>query len=81
MKNANSGRGWSGNNLTLQELSEIEANAQRSKTAEAATILRLAAALREAMQVSAAAYASRPEQSQHPESSPQFGNKAKGNEA
>ena len=81
MKNANSGRGWLGNNLTLQELSEIEANAQRSKTAEAATILRLAAALREAMQVSAAEYASRPEQSQHPESSPQFGNKAMGNEA
>lgn len=40
------------NKLTLAELAQIEANAERSKTLEAATILRLAAALREAMQVS-----------------------------
>jgi len=48
---------WSGNKLTLDELAQIEANAERSKTSEAATILRLAAALREAMQVSEGAFA------------------------
>ena len=48
---------WSGNKLTLDELAQIEANAERSKTPEAETILRLAAALREAMQVSEAAFA------------------------
>lgn len=48
---------WSGNKLTLDELAQIELNAERSKTPEAATILRLAAALREAMQVSEGARA------------------------
>ena len=48
---------WSGNKLTLDELAQIEANAERSKTPEAETILRLAAALREAMQVSEGAFA------------------------
>lgn len=47
----------SGNKLTLAELAQIEANAERSKTPEAETILRLAAALREAMQVSEGAFA------------------------
>lgn len=40
-----------GNNLTLEELSEIEEMAHRSHTHEAEIILRLSAALREAMQV------------------------------
>ena len=53
----NSENHWSGNNLTLEELTQIEVNAERSKTREAETILRLAAALREAMQVSAGALA------------------------
>ena len=53
----NSENHWSGNNLTLDELAQIEANAARSKTPEAETILRLAAALREAMQVSEGALA------------------------
>jgi hypothetical protein len=57
MKNLNSDYLWTGNNLTLEELSQIEAKAEKSRTAEAATILRLAAALREAMQVSAGALA------------------------
>ena len=48
---------WTGNKLTLDELAQIEANAERSKTPEAQTILRLAAALREAMQVSEGAFA------------------------
>ena len=52
-----SGNHWSGNKLTLDELVQIEANAERSKTPEAETILRLAAALREAMQVSEGAFA------------------------
>lgn len=72
MKGLNSDNQWSGNNLTLEELSRIEANAERSKTAEAATILRLAAALREAMQISAGAFALQHSQSKRPESSPQF---------
>jgi hypothetical protein len=53
----NSENHWSGNKLTLDELAQIEANAERSKTPEAETILRLAAALREAMQVSEGAFA------------------------
>ena len=40
-----------GNNLTLDELSQIEAMARRSRSHEAETILRLSAALREAMQI------------------------------
>lgn len=40
-----------GNDLTLDELSQIEEMAHRSQSPEAATILRLSAALREAMQV------------------------------
>ena len=48
---------WSGNIVTLDELAQIEMNAERSKTREAKTILRLAAALREAMQVSEGAFA------------------------
>ena len=48
---------WSGNTLTLDELAQIEANAERSKTPDAKTILRLAAALREAMQISEGALA------------------------
>jgi hypothetical protein len=48
---------WSANKLTLDELAQIEVNAERSKTPEAETILRLAAALREAMQVSEGALA------------------------
>ena len=39
------------NRLTLEELSQIEELAHHSKSFEAATILRLAAALREAMQI------------------------------
>ena len=53
----NNGNHWSGNHLTLDELAQIEVNAERSKTLEAETILRLAAALREAMQISEGAFA------------------------
>ena len=53
----NSENHWTGNRLTLDELAQIEANAERSKTPEAETILRLAAALREAMQISEGAFA------------------------
>ena len=49
-------KNWSGNHVTLEELTQIEANARQSKSAEAQVILRLAAALREAMQVSAGAF-------------------------
>lgn len=49
---SNSGDGlWPGNRLTLEELTEIEEQAHRSQTKEAETILRISAALREAMQV------------------------------
>lgn len=57
MSNPNGERQWSGNRLTLDELAQIEANAERSRTPEAETILRLTAALREAMQVSEGAFA------------------------
>jgi len=40
-----------GNGLTFEELAEIEEAAHHSTTDEATTILRLAAALREAMQI------------------------------
>jgi hypothetical protein len=46
-----------GNHLTLEELSEIEEMAHRSHSPEAETILRLSAALREAMQVRESAIA------------------------
>jgi hypothetical protein len=46
-----------GNNLTLKELSEIEEMAHRSHSREAEIILRLSAALREAMQVRESAIA------------------------
>ena len=46
-----------GNNLTLEELSEIEEMAHRSRSREAEIILRLSAALREAMQVRESAIA------------------------
>ena len=46
-----------GNNLTLEELSEIEEMAHRSRSPEAEIILRLSAALREAMQVRESAIA------------------------
>jgi len=39
-----------GNGLTLSELEKIEESAQRSETSEAKTVLRLSAALREALQ-------------------------------
>ena len=39
-----------GNTLTVSELEQIEASAQRSDTLEAKIVLRLAAALREALQ-------------------------------
>jgi hypothetical protein len=39
-----------GNRLSLDELEEIENKAHRSHTAEAAVVLRLSAALREALQ-------------------------------
>jgi hypothetical protein len=39
-----------GNGLTLSELEKIEESAQHSETSEARTVLRLAAALREALQ-------------------------------
>lgn len=58
MSIVNSEKHWAGNKLTLDELAQIEVNAERSKTPEAETILRLAAALREAMQVSEGALAS-----------------------
>lgn len=57
MSGRNSDNHWAGNKLTLDELAQIEANAERSNTAEAKTILRLAAALREAMQISEGAFA------------------------
>ena len=46
-----------GNNLTLEELSGIEEMAHRSHSHEAEIILRLSAALREAMQVKESAMA------------------------
>ena len=46
-----------GNNLTLDELSEIEEMAHHSHSREAEIILRLSAALREAMQVRESALA------------------------
>ena len=39
-----------GNGLTLSELEKIEESAQHSETSEAKTVLRLSAALREALQ-------------------------------
>lgn len=39
-----------GNELTLSELEQIEESAQHSETSEAKTVLRLTAALREALQ-------------------------------
>ena len=39
-----------GNGLTLSELEQIEESAEHSKTSEAKTVLRLSAALREALQ-------------------------------
>lgn len=39
-----------GNGLTLSELEKIEETAHHSRTSEAMTVLRLAAALREALQ-------------------------------
>jgi indole-3-glycerol phosphate synthase len=41
---------FAGNGLTLSELEQIEESAQHSKTSEAKTVLRLSAALREALQ-------------------------------
>ena len=46
-----------GNGLTLKELEKIEEAAHRSQTLEAKTVLRLAAALREALQIKANACA------------------------
>jgi hypothetical protein len=46
-----------GNRLTFEELAEIEEAAHHSTTAEARTILRLAVALREAMQIEESALA------------------------
>ncbi|HSE29970.1 MAG TPA: hypothetical protein VLA93_00170 [Pyrinomonadaceae bacterium] len=46
-----------GNGLTFEELAEIEEAAHHSTTDEATTILRLAAALREAMQIEESALA------------------------
>ena len=46
-----------GNNLTLDELAQIEELAHRSHSYEAEIILRLSAALREAMQIRANALA------------------------
>ena len=40
-----------GNGLTLKELEQIEEAAHRSQTLEAKSVLRLAAALREALQI------------------------------
>lgn len=39
-----------GNGLTFSELEQIEESAHRSQTSEAKTVLRLSAALREALQ-------------------------------
>ena len=49
------------NGLTLKELERIEVDAHKSKTPESETVLRLAAALREALQdkMSLCAYCSR----------------------
>jgi hypothetical protein len=41
---------FAGNDLTLSQLAQIEEAAHRSQTCEANTVLRLAAALREALQ-------------------------------
>ena len=46
-----------GNGLTMEELEKIEEAAHRSQTLEAKTVLRLAAALREALQIKANACA------------------------
>ena len=46
-----------GNGLSFEELSQIEENAYRSHTHESRTILRLAAALREAIQIEEGALA------------------------
>lgn len=46
-----------GNGLTLKELEKIEEAAHRSQTLEAKTVLRVAAALREALQIKANACA------------------------
>ncbi|HSE26159.1 MAG TPA: hypothetical protein VLB68_31105 [Pyrinomonadaceae bacterium] len=43
------------NGLTLKELEQIEEAAHRSQTPEAKSVLRLAAALREALQIKEAA--------------------------
>ena len=50
-----------GNRLSLDELEQIENAAHRSHTAEAEVVLRLAAALREALQSEANALALVPE--------------------
>ncbi len=41
---------FAGNEMTLSELEQIEESAHRSGTSEAQTVLRLSAALREALQ-------------------------------
>lgn len=46
-----------GNGLTLSELEQIEESAQHSETSEAKTVLRLSAALREALQAKENAFA------------------------
>ena len=46
-----------GNGLTLKELEKIEEAARRSQSLESKTILRLAAALREALQLKVSACA------------------------
>ena len=46
-----------GNHVTLDELTRIEENANRSVTPDAETILRLCAAFREAMQIRESALA------------------------
>lgn len=48
---------FAGNDLTLSQLAQIEEAAHRSQTCEANTVLRLAAALREALQAKENAYA------------------------
>jgi hypothetical protein len=42
--------GLAGNGLTLNELEQIEESAHHSESSEATTVLRLSAALREALQ-------------------------------
>jgi hypothetical protein len=49
--------GVAGNGLTLSELEQIEESAQHSQTCEGKTVLRLAAALREALQAKENAFA------------------------